>query len=155
MITCNLKGGIGNQLFQIATTYALARQQDVSFAIIDQQFDGAGTGSHPSKYYTNLFQRVPRITISNSIRVYKEPRWIYTPITESVQPNTILQLDGYFQSEQYFQEYSSEIRQLFTPEGGIQKWLKTNSIIFEPLINSTYSSDSLLLTITGSAKYLR
>jgi hypothetical protein len=134
MITCNLKGGIGNQLFQIATSYALAKQQDVSFAIIDQQFEGAGTGSHPSKYYANLFQRVPRITISKNntpIRVYKEPKWTYTPITESVQPNIILQLDGYFQSEQYFQEYSSEIKQLFTPPGGIQQWLKTNSVIFE------------------------
>jgi len=137
MITCNLKGGIGNQLFQIATTYALARQQDVSFAIIDQQFDGAGTGSHPSKYYTNLFQQVPRITNStnstnsNPIRIYKEPKWTYTPITETVQPNIILQLDGYFQSEQYFQEYSSEIRQLFTPEGGIRQWLKTKSAVYE------------------------
>ena len=131
MITCNLKGGIGNQLFQIATTYALAKRQDVSFAIIDQQFEGAGTGSHPSKYYANLFQQVPRITINQPIRVYKEPKWTYTPITEIVQPNTILQLDGYFQSELYFQEYSSEIRQLFTPEGGIQQWLKTNSNIFE------------------------
>ena len=137
MITCNLKGGIGNQLFQIATTYALARQQDVSFAIIDQQFEGAGTGSHPSKYYANLFQQVPRITNSKNttntvpIRVYKEPKWTYTPILQSVQPNTILQLDGYFQSELYFQQYSSEIRQLFTPEGGIQQWLKTKSAMFE------------------------
>ena len=134
MITCNLKGGIGNQLFQIATTYALAKQQDVSFAIIDQQFDGAGTGSHPSKYYTNLFQRVPRITNSTNptpVRVYKEPKWTHTLILESVQPNTILQLDGYFQSEQYFQEYSPEIKQLFTPEGGIPHWLKTHSSIFD------------------------
>jgi hypothetical protein len=134
MITCNLKGGIGNQLFQIATAYAFAKQHDVSYAIIDQQFDGAGTGSHPSKYYANLFQRVPRIIINTNtapMRIFKEPRWIYTPITETVQPNTILQLDGYFQSEQYFQQYSSEIRQLFTPEGGIQQWLKTKSTIFE------------------------
>lgn len=131
MITSNLKGGIGNQLFQIATTYALAKRQDVSFAIIDQQFEGAGTGSHPSKYYANLFQQVPRIKHPNPVRVYKEPRWTYTPIIETVQPNITLQLDGYFQSEQYFQEYSSEIRQLFTPEGGIQQWLKTNSDVGE------------------------
>jgi hypothetical protein len=135
MITCGLAGGIGNQLFEIANAYALSRYCDVSFGIIDQTFSGAGTGSHPSKYYSNLFQRIPRIRIDRHLVLFNEHDWIYTPIHDIVkhnlQSNTILQLNGYFQSDQYFLDYAADIRQLFTPEGGIKQWLKTNSAIFE------------------------
>ena len=134
IITCNLMGGIGNQLFQIATAYATSRHLDVSFCIIDQQFAGAGTGSHPSKYYTSLFQRVPRSQVRPTKR-YAEPKWTYTSLVEPVKallsPGTVLQLDGYFQSDQYFLDYSQEIKQLFTPEGGIHEWLKTNTDVFK------------------------
>ena len=135
MITCNLAGGIGNQLFEIANAYALSHFCDASFGIIDQAFAGAGTGSHPSKYYSNLFQRVPRIQIDRPLATFKEHSWTYTPIHDTVKslldPNIILHLNGYFQSDQYFLDYAADIRQLFTPEGGIKQWLKTNSTIFE------------------------
>lgn len=135
MITCELAGGIGNQLFEIANTYALSRYCDVSFGIIDRHFGGAGTGSHPSKYYSNLFQRIPRIQMNHPRRIFKEQGWTYTPIHDTVKsllrPNTILQLNGYFQSDQYFLDYAKDIRQLFTPEEGIKQWLKVNSPVFE------------------------
>jgi len=67
--------------------------------------------------------------------MYRETSWTYTPLLESIRPllqkDTILQLIGYFQSDQYFLDNSKNIKQLFTPEGGIKKWLKTNSDVFE------------------------
>ena len=135
IITCNLMGGIGNQLFQIANAYALSLQFDVSFAILDQQFGGAGTGHHPSKYYSNLFKRIPRIQATDPIVSYKETQWTYTSLIEPVQallkPSTIICLDGYFQSEKYFLDSSDRIKQLFTPEEGIRSWLKAQSSVFE------------------------
>ena len=46
---------------------------------------------------------------------------------------------GYFQSDHYFNEYSSEIKELFTPYGGIVSYLKKNSDIFStfPELEST------------------
>jgi hypothetical protein len=134
IITCSLTGGVGNQLFQIANTYALSRHFDVSFCIIDQQFAGAGTGSHPSKYYSNIFQCIPRLQITPT-KHYKEPQWTYTSLVEPVKallsPGTVLQLNGYFQSDEYFLDSSREIKQLFTPEQGIQEWLKANTNAFQ------------------------
>jgi hypothetical protein len=135
IITCNLEGGVGNQLFQIANAYALSRHFDTSFCLIDQQFVGAGTGSHPSKYYTSLYEKIQRFNTEKPLTTFREPTWTYTSVLDSVrpllQPNTILQLIGYFQSDAYFLNYSSEIKELFTPQGGIQQWLKTNSDVFE------------------------
>jgi len=135
MITCKLTGGLGNQLFEVANAYALARHFDVSFGLLDGQFAGAGTGNHPSKYYSNLFQKVNRIHADRPLITVKESTWTYTDLRPIVKPllspSTLLQLDGYFQSDQYFLDYAKEIRQLFTPEESIQGWLKTHSTIFQ------------------------
>jgi hypothetical protein len=135
LITCSLAGGLGNQLFQIANAYALAKHLDVSFGIIEGQFAGAGAGHHPSKYYENLFRKVPRIHVDRPLVTFKEPTWIYTCIIEDVKallnPSTLLRLEGYFQSDQYFLDYSKEIRELFTPQESIQTWLKTHTTTFQ------------------------
>jgi hypothetical protein len=133
-ITCNLMGGLGNQLFQVAAAYSLSRSLHLPFGIIEQQFGGAGTGSHPSKYYSTLFRNIPRFQLNRTCVSYKEPKWTYTPLLESIktllQPSTILQLDGYFQSDQYFIEHAADLKQLLTPNGFVQDWLKTHTTLF-------------------------
>jgi len=135
IISCSLGGGLGNQLFELANAYALSRHLDISLCILENQFVGAGTGNHPNKYYNTLFHKIPRCTIDKPLITYRERTWWHMPITDAVKslirPNTILKLDGFYQSDQYFLGYSQDIKQLFTPEGGIKEWLKMNSDVVQ------------------------
>ena len=134
-ITCNLKGGIGNQLFQIATTYSLAKRYDLSWCILDGQFDGAGQGNHPRTYYTTIYQKVPRSHIQTP-SILHERQWTFYDLGPDVKQNLdadhAIMLDGYFQSNQHFYGRDKEIKDLFTPPEGIKAWLKHHT--------DTYSS---------------
>ena len=138
-VTSKLLGGVGNQMFQIALAYTTAKQQNAKLKFIRQQFDGCRQGSHPSKYYTNLFQKldfVDSLAIDHEIN---ERGFVAYPIENEVKTllerneknrNLTLSFKGYFQSDRYFNEYSSDIKELFTPYGGIISYLKKNSELF-------------------------
>jgi hypothetical protein len=128
-------GGIGNQLFQIAITYSLAKRFDISWCILDGQFSGAGQGHHPNCYYTSIYQNVPRGS-SSFAHTYHEKAWTFYDIGLELDPllkdGTTILLHGYFQSDRHFYGYDKEVKELFTPPEGIKGWLKHNT--------DTYSS---------------
>ena len=105
MISCNLKGGIGNQLFQISTTFSLAQSNnDQSVFNLDACYTPM-QGNKASKYKDTIFKN---LNISTSIvreSLYTEPIFSYTPIQYSKN----LCIDGYFQSEKYFSQYYDEL----------------------------------------------
>jgi hypothetical protein len=109
MISCKLQGGLGNQLFQIAATHALAlRNNDTSC------FDIGGCytplqGHTASKYANNILSNVLNVSGHRFSSIYHEPRFGYQPIPYA--PNR--HLIGYFQSEKYFEDYKREIKNLF------------------------------------------
>lgn len=134
-ITSKLKGGVGNQLFQIALAYATAREHNAKLVFQRMQFDGCRQGSHPSKYYTNLFQK---LTFVNDLPIQvqiNERQWTAYPVEEEVNAAlsrgaTSLAFDGYWQTGFYFYKYAEEIKQLFTPIGGIVAYLEKHSDLF-------------------------
>lgn len=102
-------GRLGNQLFQIATTIALALRNDDKYTFPKWEYEP----------YFNL-----RGCFSHSInnpKIYREPFFHYAPIPHS---NTdVLDLVGYFQSEKYFQDCRDTIHNLLTPNIGYGiKW---------------------------------
>ena len=111
-ISCELMGGLGNQLFQIATTLALAWQNDDQ-AIFDLD-------SHRNPLQGNR-AKVYRQTIYRNLEVdslywpkyrfikFQEKGHHYQPI--SYRDN--LQLIGYFQSEKYFLDCRQKLLELF------------------------------------------
>ena len=109
MIISNLKGGVGNQMFQIAAGYALAKRSNNQFAINYNLRHVAMTGKPPVHYRESLYidipftQHVPQ-NVYNEIQEAK-----YNPIT----PADDLFLDGYFQSGKYFSDCKEEIKSLF------------------------------------------
>ena len=132
---CDLMGGIGNQLFQIATIHGLAKDFGGDYSIIDQQFSGGGQCSHPSKYYDTIYKRVPRVTSVPAPMVqYNERQWVHYDIASDLRPRigedtASCLIKGYFQSDRYFRN-SGDIKALFTPEGGIPAFLKARTDLF-------------------------
>jgi len=133
IVTSQLKGGIGNQLFQIALAYSTARKLNANIAF---NTDGwvARQGSHPLKYSKSLYQKLTFKTLNATNKVViPEQMASYYRVTPDL-PDTfegLIHYDGYWQSEKHFSEYRTEIRNLFTPSEGIISYLETNTNIFE------------------------
>jgi hypothetical protein len=107
MITCNISGGLGNQLFQVFTTINTAYKYNIRFWF--QYKEGY---SHRSSYWNTIFKNLqnylylkyPKNLIKQ--KIYKEINFHYNEIILPViNDNETVILHGYFQSNKYFNEY--------------------------------------------------
>lgn len=139
MVTICIKGGLGNQLFQYAAGYSLAKRLDqrlkldnsffprqnlrgfklghlnVSFSDIAEPQSGL-VKVYKDKYLNKILRKV-------NIRVLpygKQAQYLLETRSNIVseffnisQPN--IYLEGYYQSEQYFKEYKADLIRQFTP----------------------------------------
>jgi len=118
MITCNLMGGLGNQLFQIMMVIAVAIKNEIPF--IFPYSDKLTTGVERPTYWDTFFKNIRMYTanpenfnnsnifINNLLYkhpVYNEPRFNYTEIPKIDN----VMFNGYFQSYKYFQEVQDKI----------------------------------------------
>jgi hypothetical protein len=110
MISAKLAGGLGNQMFQIAATHALAlRNNDISGFKLDACY--TPMQGYPSSTYRNTILANINDSKDYNFRVtYVEPRFSF----EELPYTTDLILDGYFQSEKYFNDFSKDVKSLFT-----------------------------------------
>ena len=110
MISCNLQGGLGNQMFQIATTYALAkRNHDISGFNFNNCFTPM-QGKTSNHYIDSIFSRVNIVKEFKHENFYNELKFSYQKIPYSKN----LLLNCYFQSELYFNDFKEDIIKLFT-----------------------------------------
>lgn len=105
-VTCNLKGGLGNQLFQICTTLSYAKRTGRTFVLLNRDtigdrpayfntfFSSLQSCLAPPNDYHYLFHSGNGIT-------YEEREFEYHPIPDYPSEFNVL-LDGYFQCEKYF-----------------------------------------------------
>ena len=108
----SINSGLGNQLFQIATAYAYAKRYNLKL-YLNRDWKGK-SASRPS-YWHNLLShpKIQECLVSNppqTKKIHTEPFFSYTRIPNYYQNIT---LKGYFQSEQYFLDYASEIKEIF------------------------------------------
>ena len=112
MITVNLKGGIGNQLYQIAAAYSLAKENNTEF-FLNADYKGwtAMQGKNPKTYKDSLFknftwkQSKPEFTYTE-----KEFRYNKIPFLDSFS----YAIEGYFQSYLYFKDHLEDLREKIT-----------------------------------------
>jgi len=110
MITSIYRGGLGNQLFQVATGYALAKDNNTDYFIDKTNHTEIGQGNTIDHYINSIFEKSPTNDLFDGSRPnYKESQFNYCPIP--FQANMIL--DGYFQSEKYFKNYKATLNHLF------------------------------------------
>jgi hypothetical protein len=104
-----LVGGLGNQLFIIAATYAYCLENDRRF-FITKTWENISE-SRPS-YWNNLLKNITSFVSEEQIKrttVYQEKDFSYNKIP-LFKHNIILK--GYFQSAKYFEKYENKIRTL-------------------------------------------
>lgn len=121
MITCLLKGGLGNQLFQIVTTIAYSFRSKNPF-LFSYKETIPGETPRPTYWttllnclykYTNVDGLIPN-TVLESFPIYKGDHG-YTEIPIVLNPNICL--DGFFQSYKYFDTEYSRIYELLDIDG--------------------------------------
>ena len=108
MITCNLMGGLGNQLFQIFTTISHAINLKTKFVFIDVDKLGGGQTIVRSTYWDNFLFKLKPFTSKTfpQMIMVKEDDFRYNDLNlykHKHQTQNIC-LYGYFQSHKYFIE---------------------------------------------------
>ncbi len=133
MVIVKLSGGLGNQLFQVATAKSLANKLSCEFKIDNHFFNDRPNRVfelcnfslvyqeistfelyktlHLSKYFLlDLITKNNRVYEKN-INVFNEKHFQFDPML--YDQNEPVVLNGYWQSEKYFESISSEIRREF------------------------------------------
>lgn len=109
MISIDFIGGLGNHLFQIAVTYAMAIENNDKAVF---NFNNCYTplqGNKVGKYRNTIFKKFTHVDQFIAENHYQETSYSYTPI--QYKPNLLLR--GYFQSELYFKPYKDIILDMF------------------------------------------
>lgn len=128
-IRLKLYGGLGNQMFQFATGFTIAKRKDeklsldLSYINQRQLFNGFELDKVFNIFSKVVFLNKPLSIKSISLEEilikfdktfynFKEPHFHYTPNILNIPNHSFL--DGYWQSELYFNEYEKEIKELFS-----------------------------------------
>jgi hypothetical protein len=113
IISVDLMGGLGNQLFQIFTTIAYAIRHGEQFVFQNCEWLPIGT-LRPTYWNTLLNGLKPFLTAKSNIcpsifDIYRENGFTYVPLPTFTRN---IKLHGYFQSIKYFQEEFDFIREI-------------------------------------------
>jgi hypothetical protein len=118
MVTCKLQGGLGNQMFQIAATYALSLKHNGEYFVNLKDCYTPNQGTVSINYKNTIFSKVNDYENFEQFHIYQEPNFSYGELPWSKR----LLLIGSFQSEKYFIDYREEILNLFQlPDEAKQK----------------------------------
>ena len=128
-IKIKLTGGLGNQMFQFANGYSVAKKKKVDL-FLDLSWFNRRT-IHNGFELNNVFDIFSKVSFLNNdfsfkrfkfkeflnkiditYRTFNEPDFNYSPKITKL-PNHCF-LKGYWQSETYFKEYKNEIKKIFS-----------------------------------------
>ncbi len=123
MITVNIKGGLGNQMFQYACGRALALKNNDSLRFTRSENTGDITRPFSLTAFDIKGEVVAEKSVPSYLRILSKLRQKVTrEFYVNFQPSILnkkgdVYLDGYFQSEKYFIDYADVIRQDFSLKG--------------------------------------
>lgn len=99
MVTVELMGGLGNQLFQYFFGYAMAKRHGINVKYT----------SRDCKLHKVNIQVTPYKVHPLKTRTFNQGGFGFSPITPQENTNYV----GYWQSEKFFSEYRKDIQRLF------------------------------------------
>ena len=110
-VTVDIKGGLGNQLFQLFTLLAYSYKHDTDFYIPDYKgmlgIDKKST--RPPYFETFLIKLKPYIKRNRTDITYRDKQIFFYNELPSPKENKNIMLSGYFQNSKYFNEFSEKI----------------------------------------------
>lgn len=130
MITVNLMGGLGNQLFQICALLGYSIENKIAFFFRDMPIEH---GWRKTTYWDNLLMSLkPFIKNTPLQKVYREQEAHYTPLPK-MTPGTLMH--GYFQSYKYFYGQKKKIFEILKIEEMKKKTREKTSYDFEDCVS--------------------
>lgn len=108
-LVCRVKAGLGNHMFQVATALSLAWDNNAEIYF-----------SQPLN--PHVFGKIPNF----SLQEIPKEQFSFCEETCAFKEITFtngMKIDGYFQSYKYFDKYKFQIRELFSPEIEIEKYI--------------------------------
>lgn len=150
MLTCNLQGGLGNQLFQIFTTIALGLKTNQSFFFLNRyqltNIQDVNNGATIRYTYWDTFLNALKPFVKDQNKLPNLDLWLkeqgfnYDPsILLNLLNNQqkVKMLVGYFQSYKYFDIYRSAIFKLIKLESKqlVLREIYRQSIDFDTVIS--------------------
>ena len=158
MIIVNLKGGLGNQMFQYACAKALSFRQAMSgneneLKLDTSEFEKTTGTDTPRKYELGAFNIKENIASAEEIKKLKYPLGplskvagftkakVFRKFHVSFHPSILkkkgdVYLDGFFQDERYFKDIEEVIRSEFALKKPFAKQAKE---LFEKISRDPYS----------------
>ena len=119
LLYVKIDGGIGNQLFQIASAYGIAKRAGMEMSVIAYGCHSTHI-QNPYDYFQTILKGVPhtyhnRLAIQQTFQEPERACWSYLPdIVETMgAQDTPTLLKGYFQHLSYFREYQDDVRAMF------------------------------------------
>jgi len=113
VVSVTIKGGLGNQLFQIATAYAYSKKNNGKLEVFHTLENG-----NRSVYWDTVCQGIKPFLVSSikqDLEVWHEELpTMYKDIGTLSMPGK--EIDGYVQTSKYFAEYKDELKTLFTSD---------------------------------------
>lgn len=118
LITCQMAGGLGNMMFQVAASYATGLDQGHTPVLNSNH---VGTFHRAVQdYKDSIFSKISIAEGSKMFTRVQEQDYTYSTIP-FVDSNILL--DGYFQSYKYFHHHRKDIQDLYAPTPEVLKRL--------------------------------
>ena len=140
LVTCNLSGGLGNQLFQIFATVSYALSNKIPFAFLIKSNEASRkslANRHP--YWDSFLDGFSRFAHSSSffeqssqnMKTIRESSFAYSDLKPHSNVDLIV-LDGYFQSHKYFtthcQRICAKILRIDAKQSLVRKYMPMTTI---------------------------
>ncbi len=154
-IKVKLSGGLGNQMFQFATGYSVARRKNVDLYLdlswfkrrhlhngfeLNKVFDIFSKISflHNDFNFTSFKFKELFNKINIGYKIFEEPHFHYAPQIIKIPNHSFIK--GYWQSETYFKEYEKEIKTIF-------KFNNTFNVLNSNISNEIKKNNSISIHI--------
>lgn len=104
MLTCNLMGGLGNQIFQIFATISYAIKTRNQFKFTNATSLGSGSTTVRNTYWYSFFSRLKHFTTNEfpQLHIIREKDFTFNELP-MINPSQDIMIQGYFQSYKYFE----------------------------------------------------
>ena len=111
LISCNLMGGLGNQIFQAAHALSEGIKYNREVVFVPQSWTPM-QGRQASNYVNNIFRNLKFVESIEGFEKVMEGPWEFSEVFPK-DHNTVF--DGYFQSSKNFFGFDEKIRKIFSP----------------------------------------